>query len=79
MGPYETIFFPNSVFSIFIIVKSNFINQKACLINWVLQFYLYQILFSIILMVPVNFYNQKHIQLIYIIYFKFSFSEILHN
>ncbi len=23
-------------------VKLNFINQKACLINWVLQFYLYQ-------------------------------------
>ncbi len=67
-------FFP---FSYFII--ENCINQKACLINWVLQFYLYQILFSIILMVPVNFNNQKHIQLIYIIYFKFSFSEILHN
>ncbi len=29
-------------------VKLHFINQKACLINWVLQFYLYQILFSII-------------------------------
>ncbi len=28
------------------------INQKACLINWVLQFYLYQILFSIIFWIP---------------------------
>ncbi len=73
---FQIQFFP---FSYFIIVKYNFINQKACLINWVLQFYLYQILFSIILMVPVNFNNQKHIQFIYIIYFKFSFSEILHN
>ncbi len=44
-------------------VKLNFINQKACLINWVLQFYLYQILVSI-LMVPLNFNNQKHLQLI---------------
>ncbi len=45
----KSVLFPNSVFSIFIflysvlMVKLNFINQKACLINWVLQFYLYQI------------------------------------
>ncbi len=62
-------------------VKLHFINQKACLINWVLQFYLYQILFSIILdfilMVPLNFNNQKHLQLIdfiiNIFYIFFSF------
>ncbi len=61
-------------------VKLNFINQKACLINWVLQFYLYQILFSIyfpdsILMVPLNFNNQKHLQLID---FFFSFRNTAH-
>ncbi len=33
-------------------VKLNFINQKARLINWVLQFYLFQILFSIIFWIP---------------------------
>ncbi len=35
-----------------LMVKLHFINQKACLINWVLQFYLYQILFSIIFWIP---------------------------
>ncbi len=54
----KSVLFPNSVFSIFIfiysvlMVKLNCINQKACLINWVLQFYLYQILFSIIFWIP---------------------------
>ncbi len=54
----KSILFPNSFFSIFIflysvlMVKLNCINQKACLINWVLQFYLYQILFSIIFWIP---------------------------
>ncbi len=49
----KSVLFPNSVFSILIflysvlMVKLNFINQKACLINWVLQFYLYQILFPL--------------------------------
>ncbi len=44
--------FLNSVFSIslflysVLMVKFNCINQKACLINWVLQFYLYKIMFS---------------------------------
>ncbi len=57
-------------------VKLNFINQKACLINWVLQFYLYQILFSIIysiLMVPLNFNKQKHLQLIDFFYFYYYY------
>ncbi len=59
-------------------VKLNCINQKACLINWVLQFYFYQILFSIIFWIPLNFNNQHHLQLIdFMIYFLF-FSEILH-
>ncbi len=50
----KSVLFPNSVFSILIflysvlMVKLNCINQSVCLINWVLQFYLYQILFSII-------------------------------
>ncbi len=44
--------------------KLNFINQKACLINWVLQFYLYQVLFSIIFWIPFNFNNQTHLKLI---------------
>ncbi len=54
----KSVLFPNSVFSflffytLFLMVKLNFINQKACLINWVLQFYLYQILFSIIFWIP---------------------------
>ncbi len=49
----KSVLFPNSVFSnlIFLysvlMVKLNCINQKACLINWVLQFYLYQILFPL--------------------------------
>ncbi len=33
-------------------VKLNFINKNACLINLVLQFYLYQIMFSIIFWIP---------------------------
>ncbi len=54
----KSVLFPNSVFSILIflysvlMVKLNCINQKACLINWVLQFYLYQILFSIFFWIP---------------------------
>ncbi len=56
----KSVLFPNSnsFFSILIflysvlMVKLNFINQKACLINWVLQFYLYQIMFSIIFWIP---------------------------
>ncbi len=54
----KSVLFPNSVFSILIflysalMVKLNFISQKACLINWVLQFYLYQILFSNIFWIP---------------------------
>ncbi len=54
----KSVLFPNSFFSILIVlysvlmVKLNCINQKACLINWVLQFYLYQILFSIIFWIP---------------------------
>ncbi len=52
----KSVLFPNYFFSIFIysvlMVKLNCINQKACLINWVLQFYLYQILFSIIFWIP---------------------------
>ncbi len=55
MNPF---YFQIQFFSIFIflysvlMVKLNVINQKACLINWVLQFYLYQILFSIIFWIP---------------------------
>ncbi len=66
----KSVLIPNSFFSIFIFLysvlmfKLNCINQKACLINWVLQFYLYQILFSIIFWIPLNFNNQKHLQLI---------------
>ncbi len=58
----KSVLFPNSFFSIFIflysvlMVKLNCINQKACLINWVLQFYLYQILFSIIFWIPLIFF-----------------------
>ncbi len=58
IGPYEIRFISKFNFFIFIflysvlMVKLNFINQKACLINWVLQFYLYQILFSIIFWIP---------------------------
>ncbi len=54
----KSVLFPNSVFSIFIflysvlMVKITFINQKACLINWILQFYLHQILFYIIFWIP---------------------------
>ncbi len=72
----NSVLFLNSFFSIFIflysvlMVKWNFINQKACLINWVLQFYLYQILFSIIFWIPLNLNNQKHLQLIVYIYIK---------
>ncbi len=50
----KPVLFTNKFFPIFILlysvlmVKSNCIHQKACLINWVLQFHLYQILFSII-------------------------------
>ncbi len=33
-------------------VKLNCINKNACLINLVLQFYLYQIMFSIIFWIP---------------------------
>ncbi len=41
-----------SFFYIVSMVKLFFINPKACLINRVLQFYLYQILFSIIFWIP---------------------------
>ncbi len=51
----KSVLFPNSGFSSFKFFYTPFLwldkivlNQKACLINWVLQFYLYQILFSII-------------------------------
>ncbi len=51
--------FPNSAFIFIFIflysvlmVKLHFTSQKARLINWVLQFYLYQILFSIIFWIP---------------------------
>ncbi len=46
----KLVLFPNSFFSIFIflysvlMVKLNCINQKACLINLVLQFYLYKLI-----------------------------------
>ncbi len=49
------VFFPNSILNHFysvLMVKLNFTSQKACLINWVLQFYLYQIMFSIIFWIP---------------------------
>ncbi len=48
----KTILCPFSFFYIVSMVKLFFINQKACLINRVLQFYLYQILFSIIFWIP---------------------------
>ncbi len=52
----KSVLFPNSSIFIFLysvlMVKLNCINQKAYLINWVLQFYLYQILFSIIFWIP---------------------------
>ncbi len=55
----KSVLFPKSFFfSIFIflysvlMVKLNFINKNACLINLVLQFYLYQIMFSIIFWIP---------------------------
>ncbi len=44
IGPYEIRFISKFIFFIFIflysvlMVKLNFINQKACLINWVLNF-----------------------------------------
>ncbi len=51
-------------------VKLNCINQKACFINWVLQFYLYQnyvfhYFLDSILMVLLKF-NQNHLQFIFI-------------
>ncbi len=55
---WNPFYFLIQFFSIFIflysvlMVKLNCINQKACLINWVLQIYLYQILFSIIFWIP---------------------------
>ncbi len=52
-----------------LMVKLNFINQKACLIlsvpNSVFHYFL-----DSILMVPLNFNNQKHLQLIAFIFFK---------
>ncbi len=73
----KSVLFPNSFFFSFsfflyysvLMVKLHSINQKACLINWVLQFYLYQILFSIIFWIPFNGYIK---------FFIFYFSEILH-
>ncbi len=66
-----------------LMVKWHFINQKACLINWVLQLYIYQILFSIIfwipyLMVPQYFNNQKHHQFIDFFFFVFFSRNIAH-
>ncbi len=59
-----------------LMVKLNFINQKACLINWVLQLSLPNSVFHYfldsILMVPLHFNNQKHLQLIDFIYKKKS-------
>ncbi len=72
----KSVLFPNSFFPIFIflysvlIVKLNCINQNACLINWLLQLYLYQILTSIIFWIfHLNFF---------LIEITFLFSEILH-
>ncbi len=67
-------------------VKLNCINQKACFINWVLQFYLYQnyvfhYFLDSILMVLLKFNNQNHLQFNFIFmyyYYYFIFSEILH-
>ncbi len=51
IGPYEIRFISIFLYSV-LMVKLYFIIQKASLINWVLQFYLYQILFSIIFWIP---------------------------
>ncbi len=57
IGPYEISFIPKLSFSHFkfslhcSMVKYNCIKSKS-LINWVLQFYRYQILFSIIFWIP---------------------------
>ncbi len=59
----KSVLFPHLVFSISIclysvlMVKLNCINQKACLINWVLQFYSYQILFSIIIWILFEWFH----------------------
>ncbi len=46
---YEISFISSFIFLYSVLMfKLNCINQQAHLINWVLQFYLYQILFSII-------------------------------
>ncbi len=74
----ESVLFPNSVFSIFIflysvlMVKLNCINQKACLINWVLSVpnSVFHYFLDSILMVLLIFNNQKHLQLIDFIYKK---------
>ncbi len=49
IGPYEIRFISKlSFFQFsFSIINKIVLNQKACLINWVLQFYLYQILFTL--------------------------------
>ncbi len=64
----KSVLFPNSVFFIFIflysvlMVKLNFINQKACLINWVFT----------VLSVP-NSYFLDSILMVPLIYFFSSF------
>ncbi len=68
----KSVLFPNSFFSIFIflysvlMVKLHFINQKACLINWVLQFICTKFLFS-------GFHFNDSINFIFLF-----FSEILY-
>ncbi len=42
---------------------------KICLINLILQFYLYQIQFFIIVNGSIIFYNQKHLHLIDLMFF----------
>ncbi len=61
IGPYEYPFYFQIQFFIFLysvlMVKLNFINQKACLINWVLQFICTKSYFlDSILMVPLFFF-----------------------
>ncbi len=72
----KSVLFPNSFFSIFIflysvlMVKLNFINQKACLIN----------LGFLVLSVPNSYFLDSILMVPLIIFFSvlFSFSEILH-
>ncbi len=60
IGPYEIRFISKFIFIYLysiLMVKLHFINKKTCLINFFVQFYLYQILFSIIFWIPFKWFH----------------------